>query len=713
MRQRMSTNAVAHMQRVHPEEFGAIADYKQRKREALVDKAVNGESQPKKKKVKKSPKLKKESAKPEETKEIETPVTRSPNVAARKRAVTKTVELLLKWLIASGLPLPTVEDETSQNLFKLPSSSLPTESDLNNQVQVEFVKFTSFLTAYLASESQAAMGLPFITLRHEFRPIQAVVRGDNLPNQDKAFLSVAVGFIDSQWRQVDLVLATKAVARGWDQQVKQLVTQTVSEAYGIRSISEYTRYRVGIEDDTPLVLAAGQCQAPSEEKEDLLTHTLRCCVENALGIDPGCLFGAETNVLRVVRLLQELLVFFEAPDRSKSLQEVGGVPLYPVSSIDSSALTSIGSLAELLRVSCARYRAYWSYFQSPLRPTAAEPELETAWLQLSKEDWATVTEIEAILNQLSQFCLEERITSRPAAVTPSYALLFRRLLSVTATASSLKCLSLEDDSASKRSTRRKARTVDAFTQTGRQCIAKLRQLISQRFAPPSAGEDEIKAMLLDPRISSKAANLVTDSRAFRRAQEALRQEHRAVFELLAAQSGTGNVSHEEEEEDEEDNEISALLMVDGPKKQPPAAPTTTGRSSDAVAEDEARAWREWQQVYVAWDALATEGADLFEKGQYNLLKLYHHVDILKWFCDIGQHAHPAASLLARMYLGGQSPPSRALGASLWRFGQQEKCGWEVDAASRAEKRCILHHNWNQVEKLNATLPRSDENVKTI
>ncbi|KAG1696082.1 hypothetical protein DVH05_019068, partial [Phytophthora capsici] len=151
MRQRMSTNAVAHMQRVHPEEFGAIADYKQRKREALVDKAVNGENQPKKKKVKKSPKLKKESAKPEETKEIETPVTRSPNVAARKRAVTKTVELLLKWLIASGLPLPTVEDETSQNLFKLPSSSLPTELDLNNQVQVEFVKFTSFLTAYLAS----------------------------------------------------------------------------------------------------------------------------------------------------------------------------------------------------------------------------------------------------------------------------------------------------------------------------------------------------------------------------------------------------------------------------------------------------------------------------------------------------------------------------------------------------------------------------------
>ncbi|KAL3660632.1 hypothetical protein V7S43_014387 [Phytophthora oleae] len=725
MRQRMSTNAVAHMQRVHPEECEAIADYKQRKREALADKAANGESQPKKKKAKKAAPVKKENVKPEETKESEPPVIKSQNTGAtaRKRAVAKTVELLKKWLVSSGLPVSTLQDETLQHLIKLSnslSSALPTASNLSSQVQDEFSKFNSFLTSYLASESQAAMGLPFLTLRHEFRPILAAtiedgVRDDLVPNQEKAFLSVAIGFIDSQWRRVDLVLAAKEVPRGWDQQVKQLVAQTVSEAYGNQSISEYTRYHVGIEDDTPSVLAAGgEYQASSGEKEDLLTHTLRRCVEDALGVGSGSSFGGETNVRRILRLLQELLRYFEAPDRCNSLQEVGGAAFYPASSIDSlalSSLTSLGAVAELLRVSCARYGAY---FQSSL---AAEPELEAVWMQLSKEDWTTATEVEALLSQLSQFCLEEHVASRPRAVAPSYALLFRRLLSVTANASSLKCLSLEDDGVPmKRSTRRKARTIDSFTQTGRQCIVKLRQLISQRFTTPSAAEDEIKAMLLDPRISSKAANLVTDSRAFRRAQEDLRQEHRVVFELLAAQSGTGNAALEEEEEDEEDDEISALLMVDGPKNQPPAAPSTTSngrRSSDAVAEDEARAWREWQQVYVAWDTLATEGADLFDKGQYNLLKLYHHVDILKWFRDVGQQAHPAASLLARMYLGGQSPPSRALGASLWHFAKQEKAGWVSDAASRAEKRCILHHNWKQVQKLSATLTRSDENVKTI
>ncbi|KAG3107874.1 hypothetical protein PI125_g12344 [Phytophthora idaei] len=348
-----------------------------------------------------------------------------------------------------------------------------------------------------------------------------------------------------------------------------------------------------------------------------------------------------------------------------------------------------------------------------MRPTVAEPELETAWMQLSTDDWQTATEIEAILNHLAQFRLEERIAPRPGAVAPSYALLFRRLLSVTVNASSLKCLSLEDDatvdsSPVKRTTRRKAKRVDVFTPTGRQCIEQLRQLITQHFTSPASSsevDDEIKAMLLDPRISSKAVNLVTDTRVFRRAQEALRQEHRVVFQLLAARpSDTSSSTEEEVEEDDDDDEISSLLMVDGPKNQPPAAPSTTNsarRSSDAVAEDEARAWREWQKVYVAWDTLATEGADLFDKGQYNLLKLYHHVNILKWFRDVGQQAHPAASLLARMYLGQQPPPSRALGASLLRFTRQEEADWVSGTVQRAEKRCILHHNWRQFQQLSA------------
>ncbi|KAF1791868.1 hypothetical protein GQ600_10667 [Phytophthora cactorum] len=682
MRQRMSTNAVAHMQRVHPEEFATIADYKQRKREALRKSTPNRQVDEKQ-----------ESASTDAVPATAVVKTQRTGASAQKRAIGKTTDLVKTWLISSGLPVSMLQDETLQHLLKLSNSALPTATNLNAQVQDEFAKFGSFLGSYLASESQAAMSLPFLSLRHEFRPIVGAtaedgVRNDVVSNQEKAFLSVAVGFIDSQWRRVGLVLAAKEVPRGWSQQANQLVTQTVSETYGIHSVSNYARFHVDSVDDSPSSLAAGVGATSS--------------------------FGGETNVRRILRLLQELLSFFEAPDRVNALTEIGTtngvhVTFYSASSIDGlalSSLTSIGAIAELLRVSCARYRVYWLYFQSPMRPIVAEPELETAWMQLSTDDWQTATEIEAILNHLVQFRLEERIAPRPGAVAPSYALLFRAC-------SHLKCLSLEDDatvdsSPVKRTARRKAKRVDVFTPTGRQCIEQLRQLITQHFTSPASSsevDDEIKAMLLDPRISSKAVNLVTDTRVFRRAQEALRQEHRVVFQLLAARpSDTSSSTEEEVEEDDDDDEISSLLMVDGPKNQPPAAPSTTNsarRSSDAVAEDEARAWREWQKVYVAWDTLATEGADLFDKGQYNLLKLYHHVNILKWFRDVGQQAHPAASLLARMYLGQQPPPSRALGASLLRFTRQEEADWVSGAAQQAEKRCILHHNWRQFQRLSA------------
>ncbi|OWZ03697.1 hypothetical protein PHMEG_00024522 [Phytophthora megakarya] len=755
MRQRMSTNAVSHMQRVHPSEFVTIAEYKQRKREAGLNpdrpklKKAKKTSGPKKKAVKTHPDETQESTESEPMDKVSVATDVKPRITSvpPRRRTGKTADLLKTWLISSGLPVSTLQDDAFQHLLKLSNSAisaLPTALDLRNQASDEFAKFKSFVGLYLKAESHAAMSLPFLSLRHEFRPIIGAaaevedgVVDEAVSDQEKAFLSVAVGFIDSQWRRVDLVLAAKEVSRGWAQQTNELVSQTVQEMYGIRPISSYTRFYVEAEADTPSSLAAGgEYESSTSEQEDLLTHTLRRCVVDALDVGPNSLIGGENNVRRILRLLLELLEFFEEPDRFSALAEAGGpqVSFYSASSIENLALstsTSIGTIAELLRISCARYQAYSLYFQSPERPTVADPELEAAWIQLSIDDWWTVAEIEAILFQLSQFHLE-CISPPPGVVASSYAMLFRRLLSVTTNASSLKCIFVGDApvsncSPAKSTVRRVAKPVDSFTPTGSQCMEQLRQLISERFTSPSTTdevENEIKAMLLDPRISSKAASLVTDARAFRSAQEALREEHRVIFELIAARQGaTGPSIDEEEENDEDDDEISALLMVDGPKQQPPAPPSTTSsgkRSNDAVAEDEDRAWREWQQVYVAWDTLANEGADLFDKGQYNLLKLYHHVDILKWFHDIGQQAHPAAALLARMYLGQQPPPSQALGASLQRFSTQEEADWISGAAQRAEKRCILHHNWHQFQNLNvnATIapsiaPSNDESNTSI
>ncbi|ETK73178.1 hypothetical protein L915_19856 [Phytophthora nicotianae] len=75
---------------------------------------------------------------------------------------------------------------------------------------------------------------------------------------------------------------------------------------------------------------------------------------------------------------------------------------------------------------------------------------------------------------------------------------------------------------------------------------------------------------------------------------------------------------------------------------------------------------------------------------------------------------PATALLARMYLGQQRLPSRALGTTLVRFLKQEESDWVSGAAERAEKRCILHHNWRQYQQLSAgaaVVPAMDEDNK--
>jgi hypothetical protein len=133
----------------------------------------------------------------------------------------------------------------------------------------------------------------------------------------------------------------------------------------------YMRFREDSMGASPSTLEAGGDYKPStDDQEDALTHTLRGCVTDALDAGPSRSFGGETGTRRVLRLLQELVSFFEAPARSNSLMEIGAahgvqVSLRSASSIDKlahSTATSIGAMAELLRVRCLRFRAYWLYF---------------------------------------------------------------------------------------------------------------------------------------------------------------------------------------------------------------------------------------------------------------------------------------------------------------------------------------------------------------
>ena len=638
---------------------------------------------------------------------------------------------VVNWLLASGVPVSVLFDQAIQQLL---SRALPVDSvllsklDFASHLQSEYAKFGHFLRSYLASESRASMGLPFLSLYRALQPMTINTAEIDVENkatrldEERAFFSVAIGLIDSKWRKVNLMLATKEVLPTSDFQSRQVVDRTLSEAYDINSISEYTRFEEFSGDNaaSPRLYADEGYGSGIEKREDLLTSKLRYCVHHAMGVGSDNLSGGETKVRCILRLLQELARHFENPDRSSDLKETDDTPgtymsLFTAVLMEkmTATSTSIGAISTLLTGSCARFPLYWSYFQSSTRSNATNP----AWTTLTMDDWHTAAEVEAILNHLKHFHLEKRAALGTSTVTPSFAMLFRRLLLLTINTSSFKVYHLDGftigSSPIGNVVRRKPKHIDEFTQNGRQIIMCLREMFVQSFpspTTPSAVDDEIKAMLLDPRIKSKVADIVTDTNALCRAQEALRQEHRIAFELIAkcnsgAFAGADNElegdGDDEEDESDQGNEISTLMMIGGTQNQLHTASSSGSsdmRASKAKYED--RAWQEWENVCVAWDEFAQEEDVLSVNGKYNLLTLYRHVNILAWFRDVGQHAHPAASLLARIYLNQESAPFQDIRASFLRFTMQEEVPWMLEATDRAEKRCILHYNWCQYQRFN-------------
>ncbi|KAI9919720.1 hypothetical protein PsorP6_017677 [Peronosclerospora sorghi] len=140
-----------------------------------------------------------------EMKEKIVPETQQQLCPSKHESGQRAHHLVEKWLLSSGSPLSIHCDETFQQLWKhaVPTAiTLPTAVDFSHYLQEEFAHFTTFEESYLAAESKAAMGKAFLNLCQEFRPIEDPTDAQEATsggpsNQQKAFFSVAIGFLDS------------------------------------------------------------------------------------------------------------------------------------------------------------------------------------------------------------------------------------------------------------------------------------------------------------------------------------------------------------------------------------------------------------------------------------------------------------------------------------------------------------------------------------
>lgn len=726
MRQRMSTNALKHMERRHP---GVPCEGRGRSNTAAALKR-NAPNDPTAPPAKRGRKPNRSRLQPQQQPKDEVLVPafdptapveavgrpNKPAVASRPAAAALSTEqlhfLLNRWLISAGLPHEATENVELRHLLasasRTPTLELSSRAAFDTHLEMEFAQFALGVAQFLKAEWDAAAGRPFLSARAE--------SCGTASGADVWTLSVSL--VDSQWRQVSLVLVGQPVISpstgdddGSGSPTRKMVRDKLTDTYGLE-LEAFQKFSVLDRVDAPFV-KTGQA-------DDLL-HLVTASVLAALGLVDGALYPPADGAIREIeRVLERLLQLFQDPARKSKLFQIGEFYHAQLALGDVESPTRLGYMCELLRRSCRNFSTYSRFFA-----TAPGDEDMQLWTQLSPDDWMTIVELEAVLSQLStQFDLDVR---HPRRVSSSYAFFFRRLLDVTLNAKTFKCLPLDGSSHADELGARESRPAESFTTTTREFLMRARQQIDERF-PAAAQPSEIKAMLLDPRVKSKVDSLIGDAVAVATAKQELRQEHHSIFMTLAerelAAKGTVDevgAQHAQEAADDDptdsdEDEMSALLAMDGPSKaakQPlvsvsnGSGPSTGGSGPGAAAtraleleQAEQEAWDRWQELVVEWEHFASSDAIFLKNGQYNVAKLYQHVDVLQWFKKSGANLYPAVAVLARMYLG------RPFASVSHNQFVDELTDWDFalrtpSDVARAEKLRLMKQNWSQWKELSA------------
>lgn len=655
----------------------------------------------------------------------------------------------------TGLAHAETQNEELQRLLavasKTPALELSAPATFDTHLEMEFAQFAHGVEQYLSRERHAACDRPFVSLQCDVR---AVSGGADV-------LGLSVALVDSKWRHVVLPLVAQPLpvttpnsADFTDAVNHKAIRDTLSDAYRI-DVNALQKFSSVKFDRTPAFVKTRQ--------EDDLIHAVNASLLHALGYVGASEYDSEPYSVRwLEHSLEKLLAFFQDPARRGKLYQIGEFyHAQPAALSEINANTRLGYLYELFKRSCLNFATYSRYFattptMNTLSASAGGVDAgdrgERIWAQLAACDaWQTIAEIEAVLNQLtSQLELD---TLHPRRVSSSYAHFFRRLLRVTLNAKSLKCLSLEELNARPNGNRdaenatRESRLAEQLTATTRGFLTRLRSEIDVRFHQ-SPNTNEIKAMLLDPRIKSKVASLVDDHDEVTKADNELRSEHRTVFMALAERefaaaggddkrsqqkpepSAVGNVGgNDNAADDSDEDEMSALLAMDGPSKrtsvsQNPLGFASAGNSnvsnddgevgaSAAAAEAmalrtaeleqaEQQAWQRWQSLAVEWEHFASGGDIFLKNGQYNVAKLYQRVDVLSWFRTSGTQLYPSVAVLARAYLARPAVASAAHDEFVASLGDWDVVGLHKPADVHREARLrVLQRSWRQWKELAA------------
>ncbi|RLN15093.1 hypothetical protein BBJ28_00009323 [Nothophytophthora sp. Chile5] len=354
----------------------------------------------------------------------------------------------------------------------------------------------------------------------------------------------------------------------------------------------------------------------------------------------------------------------------------------------------------------------------------------------TKAEWGLVIEMEVITNFMSDLALVE---FQRASILPSFLLVFRNMAEGELAGTEFNCLTLKtpDKTATDSNQFREPVEPTSFSAAGKVCLARCTRQLETRF--PAMSKSMIMTLLLDPRTKNIAASIADNmggaspfasthaDRLVIAAREKLVKDHIEAFKMMQPRDSP---SSSPESKAVGNYAAPATKRACSNKSFLFGAPIPSAskrtQHDSYVLEEADVVVRRWMDLEVDWVkvalrqqlrapaaatpvtavqvAAAKKVKDKTEEDLrkemtinnrdgdvWNLLELYWHVDILRWFREEGERMFPSIALLARYRLGKVSSSAfqeRVFSTASVVMGPLRT----TTENSRAEKQLLLRHN---------------------
>ncbi|KAE9306014.1 hypothetical protein PR003_g21345 [Phytophthora rubi] len=608
------------------------------------------------------------------------------------------------WLISAGMAYNTVVTEDFKVLIQRltgdSDATILAASTFRDLLEAVFVKFCKLVGGLLQQEFKAAHG-PFLNLHHV---------GWSTGNGRVSVLGTSASFIDTTWNFCEIaLLLTVGNPSHLSADVQKMICSRVCDLYGI-DITAMSQFTVS---DTASSARKVSTLFEDSIATDCTMHVLNLCLQYAMGMrenketvevyDPDtntrtrqkrfCTVGGAFEEGRdLVKRVRALNNYFSTQQRCKRLEDVQEFYCLPNVGPTLDCDTRVAFTVKLFQRTILNYSAFRCYFQKREKGDDA-----TVFECLTLADWQLMIEMEAIVGTIADLA---RIEVQRNNLLASELIVL---------------LKFAED--------RLYSNIYSLPRThlpGSQ--------LEKRIAMATA--ETVLILMLDPRTKFSVESLISPSKL--RGEEGRESgqendDYQAISEAIAAGRKMLADAHLNGHTDQADADDTAAIaspnfdlvpstddekMICGAPFQSTAAATPLA----SLNEEADKILEEWYQFTVDWVATAVlQSTDTAKSSDdftplllvrrngvvcWRVEAVCEHVDILRWFREVGSARFPSIAALARIWLG--RAPSNAFQERVFSTGGIVMSNLSTRTDNRrAEMQVLLKQNWKEFRRMEA------------